>query len=297
MPNCDPARRPRGPAHGNALQPPRPSLNAHPAAPAMDWQAWAAQWRRLVSELQAAEGAAADALPAAPADAARSEAQARRTATQLRQQVAKHLAAVETLCAAAAADPSPRASPQLARRAQRCEAAAAQLRAAQQHQLREARQEEEQLGAEYEASMQRVQQLLQGAPYAPARAQHEAGHGSAGGASSRRQSVTVAAAASAAATEGGLPPEVAACDAFLQRHGPTGVPGAGKFVGAWCSPACCLGAGPCMLLTVLRAPAALPATPAGTLCPRPTCHPPPTNCPALHPPTVPSRGLASRRPC
>ena len=265
----------------------------------MEWQAWAAQWRRLASEVQAAEGAAHAALP--PLDAAPAKTQARRAAAQLRQQLAKHLATVKALQAAAAAEPAPHASPHLARRAQQCEAAAAQLRAAQQQQLCDARQEEEQAGADYEASMQRVQQLLQAAPQPPAGAQRAAGDGGGGVASSRRQSVPAAAApAAASAAEGGLPQEVAACDAFLRRHGPTGVLGAGR---SFCScPLPCflhgvirVGRVPCPRVPALGVPAALPAVPAALSPPAPCRSCPPADRPALNPPTLDSTQGAGTR--
>lgn len=186
----------------------------------MDRQAWTAQWRRLAGELQAADAAAADALPPLPPDAARRSAQQRRAAAQLQAQLAKHLEAVRTLSEAAGHQSSQGIANPLARRRQQCEATAAQLRAACERQLAEAQQEEQQLGTEYDAAVQSVQQLLLGAPLTAA-AGDSAGTNSTRSRSSRRQS-TSAAATSAAPAEGGLPPEVAACDAFLQRHGPTG---------------------------------------------------------------------------
>lgn len=189
----------------------------------MAQRAWAAQWRRLAAEQQAADAAASDALPPLPPDAARRLAQQRRATAQLQAQLAKHLEAASALSTAAAAQLSPHSvQQQLARRRQQCEAAAAQLRAAYERQLAETQNEEQQLAAEYEAAMQSVQQLLQGAPATSATEAASIACGRSSGTSRRHSTTAAAGSAPAAPGEGGLPPEVAACDAFLQRHGPTG---------------------------------------------------------------------------
>ena len=188
----------------------------------MDQRTWAAQWRRLAAEQQAADAAASEALPPLPPDAARRSAQQRRAATQLQAQLAKHLVAASTLSAAAATQLSPHSVQQLGRRRQQCEAAAAQLQTACERQLAETQHEEQQLAAEYEAAMQSVQQLLQGAPATSARGGASMAYGHSSGASRRQSTTAAASSASTAPAESGLPPEVSACDAFLQRHGPTG---------------------------------------------------------------------------
>jgi hypothetical protein len=188
----------------------------------MEWQQWARQWARLVrQEGELAEAADVPITAVAGAAAAVREPGRRQqgagagadAALQLRTQLDKQLSSLEALKAAPAGH-------QQARRRQHCEAALAALHATSAAQLQELRQLEVGLAAEHQAAAQRVQEFLQAAAASVPPPQISAVVAGSAAASGGAPAPAVSTRQSHAQQD--LPPEVAAHDAFLQRHGPTG---------------------------------------------------------------------------
>lgn len=172
----------------------------------MDWQQWAKHWNKLARQEDelgtAREGAGASA---AHPDAGLRTQRDGASVQHIRAQLARHLSAASALLATG----GPLAGQALERRQQQCTAAQAAWQATCDAQLEELAQAEVELAAEYDEATLQVQQLL-----APTRSD--------GTHASSARAAQQAGAAAAAPGADCLPPEVAAHDAFQQRHGPTG---------------------------------------------------------------------------
>lgn len=173
---------------------------------------WRQQWARLRRQESELAPFTADAAAAASVEERRQPASHRQrdaAAVKLTAQLGRHLSTVAALRAAATAPG--------ARQRGQCDATAAALLEAAAVQLAALADEEAEAAEEHAAAMQRVQEVLQVG--GGGRSACSGGSGDQGVACKPPQ------AAAGGPAERGMPPEVAACDAFLQRHGPTG----------WCS--------------------------------------------------------------
>lgn len=179
---------------------------------------------RLEADLAGAADDPTATAAAAPAPAASRRDSVRGSAAPhaaLAQQLQKHLTSLEALRAAAASAGA--SGPALERRLEACSAAQAQLERACAAQLAELRREEQQAAAEFEAAAQSIQDMQTAQPPPPQQpgAPRPAG---------QHNSAAAGCGATPPSASSDLPPEVTACDAFMQRHGPTGVlPGHSPF--------------------------------------------------------------------
>lgn len=198
----------------------------------MDWRQWARQWEQL----ERAEGELTGGLAAALAT---SEAAAvacrppRSSPLPIEAQLARHLAVIAALQASSSQGVVPPAT----RRRQACEASAGTLRAAIAAALDDLAPQEQEAAADYDAATQQVQQVLQTPAGGTSQRRTSTGTAMPAAARTSRQSACARAAPAGAAEA--LPPEVAACDAFLQRHGATGASGWVCWPHHSCSTPCC----------------------------------------------------------
>lgn len=183
----------------------------------MEARQWTRQWARLTrQEAELCRGLHQEAKQTAPGSSRWPGAPVDQV-QQLRAQLDRQLAILEAMRSQKAAGEE---APALDRRCRQAGAVLAQLATACAAQLQELDDLEVQLSPEYEQAAERARQLL---ATEPAAAQHQRGKLSCASSSAAQQEACSAACGPAGARSGGsLPPEVAAHDRFLQRHGPTG---------------------------------------------------------------------------
>jgi hypothetical protein len=202
-----------------------------------DLKQWVQQWVRLAKQeegLAAAcpEGAGAGDAHAATAGGCTQHEGTAASVQHVRTHLSRHLAVAQPLLAAAASWPLP---PSLERRRQQCAASLTALEGSNREQLQALAEAEAEAAAGFDKASEHVRQLLA----APAfRSTDDTSSPS----ETREGSSTSRSAQQQAAADDSRPPEVAAHDAFLQRHGRTGA-------SMWRNPTCPPGFTTRMLMT------------------------------------------------